>query len=228
MYLGQNNLYSRKMIKREFNQPKLFKLLIEDTFFNIEKINMSFKKNTTIPLYQDDTEYVYYICNGIASVSIADEVFEFKGPYEFIGLSDSMINTNSEDFKITTIAETIIWRFIKSDVIAKIMSTQEGYLFHYLSMLDQYSFFTKKLMTMKKTHKERVFIALQELGEKFGSLVNHGNYVKIPPVFTRNLIAQYVGIGLTKLSDSLLTLQEESLIQVTSKREIILEIKSLM
>lgn len=228
MYLGQNNLYSREMIKQEFNQPKLFKLLVENTFFHIEKINMTFKKNTTIPLYQDDTEYVYYICDGIASVSITDEVFEFKGPSEFIGLSDSMINTNNEDFKVTTITETIIWRFLKSDVIAKIMSTQEGYLFHYLSMLDQYSLFTKKLMTMKKTHKERVFIALQEVGKKFGTPTNRSDYVKIPPVFTRNLIAQYVGIGLTKLSDSLLALQEEDLIQMTSKREIILEIESLI
>lgn len=213
-------------MKQEFTQPKLFSLLAETTFYNIEKDSIKIKKNTMIDLHQDNIEYVYYICDGIASVSIADEVFEFKGPSEFIGLSDSMINANCDDFKVKTITEITVWRFIKSEVIAKIMSTQEGYLYHYMSMLDQYSLFTKKLMTMKKTHKERVFIALQELAKKFGMPEN--DIIKIPPVFTRNIIAQYVGIGLSKLSDSLLKLQEESLITVTSKREIILEIESII
>ncbi|KMT62196.1 Crp/Fnr family transcriptional regulator [Paenilisteria newyorkensis] len=224
--MSPNDLYSLKMMKQEFTQPKLFSLLAETTFYNIEKDSIKIKKNTMIDLHQDNIEYVYYICDGIASVSIADEVFEFKGPSEFIGLSDSMINANCDDFKVKTITEITVWRFIKSEVIAKIMSTQEGYLYHYMSMLDQYSLFTKKLMTMKKTHKERVFIALQELAKKFGTPEN--DVIKIPPVFTRNIIAQYVGIGLSKLSDSLLKLQEESLITVTSKREIILEIESII
>lgn len=224
--MSPNDLYSLKMMKQEFTQPKLFSLLAETTFYNIEKDSIKIKKNTMIDLHQDNIEYVYYICDGIASVSIADEVFEFKGSSEFIGLSDSMINANCDDFKVKTITEITVWRFIKSEVIAKIMSTQEGYLYHYMSMLDQYSLFTKKLMTMKKTHKERVFIALQELAKKFGTPENDA--IKIPPVFTRNIIAQYVGIGLSKLSDSLLKLQEESLITVTSKREIILEIESII
>ncbi|MBC2320356.1 Crp/Fnr family transcriptional regulator [Listeria booriae] len=223
--MSPNDLYSLKMIKQEFNQPKLFELLAEETFYNIEKSNVKIKKNSIIALCQDNIEYVYYICDGIASISIADEVFEFKGPSEFIGLSDSAIDTSCEDFQVKTITEMTFWRFTKSEVIAKIMSTQEGYLYHYMSMLDQYSLFTKKLMTMKKTHKERVFIALQELAKKFGTPYN--NAVKIPSVFTRNIIAEYVGIGLSKLSDSLLKLQEESLITVTSKREIILEIESI-
>ncbi|MBC2180374.1 Crp/Fnr family transcriptional regulator [Listeria booriae] len=224
--MSPNDLYSLKMMKQEFNQPKLFELLAEETFYNIEKNNIKIKKNSIIELCQDNIEYVYYICDGIASISIADEVFEFKGPYEFIGLSDSAIDTSYEDFQVKTITEMTVWRFTKSEVIAKIMSTQEGYLYHYMSMLDQYSLFTKKLMTMKKTHKERVFIALQELAKKFGTPYN--NAVKIPSVFTRNIIAEYVGIGLSKLSDSLLKLQAESLITVTSKREIMLEIESIM
>ncbi|MBC2285025.1 Crp/Fnr family transcriptional regulator [Listeria booriae] len=219
--MDENNLYVSEIIEKEFSQYKLFELLKEDDFYNIEKTDVIIKKNTPFPLSQNNVEYIYYIYDGIVAVSVGDEILEFKGPSEFVGLSYDALDGSSQGFTAKSITKAKLCRFVKSEVIAKTMSTQEGYLYHYKSMLDQYGLFTHKFTTIKKTRKEQVYISLQELAEKFGRPDDrNSNSLKIPTDFSRKILANYIGIGVSKLSEILSELQRDSLITIDNKRQI--------
>lgn len=215
--MSLKELYSQETIKREFRAEKLFSLLMNNDFLGIQAQLMAVKKNEKMIFQEDDVDYVYYIREGIACIHIEEQIIDFRGAGEFAGLVDSTpMNRNA--FHLTPLVDLVVWRFEKNEVIAKIMSTQDGYLFHYNSMIDCYHIYTNRIMLNEESAEERTLVTLQYIGTKFGE--KNGDYFVIPIAFTRKLLAAYLGISRTKLSDILKKLRYLGWISIDKKRQI--------
>lgn len=215
--MSLKELYSQETIKREFRAEKLFSLLMNNDFLRIQGQLMAFKKNEKMLFQENGVDYVYYIREGITCIHIEEQIIDFRGAGEFAGLVDSTpMNRNA--FHLTPLVDLVVWRFEKNEVIAKIMSIQDGYLFHYNSMIDCYHIYTNRIMLNEETAEERTLVTLQYLGAKFGE--KSGNFFVIPMAFTRKLVAAYLGVSRTKLSDILKKLRYSGLISIDEKRQI--------
>lgn len=216
-----NDLYSREIIETEFNKEKLYSLLLNNDFFEVKKQEIVLKKNDNITLRSGKVDYVYYISQGIAFTSIGDQIMDFCGQGEFVGLVDNSSVKESE-FYLNPLTELTVWRFKKSDVMAKIMSLQDGYLYYYNCMQERYQSYTNRIMLHEETDEQRTLIALHDIGEKFGRYIQSLNRYVIPRTFTRTLVADYLGISRTKLSDILSKLKKEGRISLNERRQIII------
>ncbi|MBC1212283.1 Crp/Fnr family transcriptional regulator [Listeria booriae] len=215
--MSLKDLYSQDTIKREFNSKQLYSLLTNDDFFEIKQQTLMFSKNDKIPLRDYSKHYVYYILEGITCISIEEQIIDFRGIGEFVGLVDST-SVYGNEFYLKPLMDVTVQRFEKSEVMAKIMSIQDGYLYHYNCMLDCYDNYTNRIMLHEETDERRTLTTLIYIGENFG--VKYENVHVIPRVFTRKLMAAYLGISRTKLSDILSRLRHTGVITVDRRRQI--------
>ncbi|EUJ43591.1 hypothetical protein PRIP_12464 [Listeria riparia FSL S10-1204] len=129
-------------------------------------------------------------------------------------------SVKESEFYLNPLTELTVWRFKKSDVMAKIMSLQDGYLYYYNCMQERYQSYTNRIMLHEETDEQRTLIALHDIGEKFGRYIQSLNRYVIPRTFTRTLVADYLGISRTKLSDILSKLKKEGRISLNERRQI--------
>ncbi|EUJ24345.1 hypothetical protein PCORN_18686 [Listeria cornellensis FSL F6-0969] len=76
-----------------------------------------------------------------------------------------------------------MWRFEKSEVMAKIMSLQEGYLYHYYCMLERYRAYEGRIILNDETDEQRLLLVLRNIGERFGDYIMSEDRLVIPPFF---------------------------------------------
>lgn len=216
-----NDLYSRESIETEFNKEKLYSLLLNNDFFEVKKQEILLQKDGNVTLRNGKVDYVYYISQGIAFTSIGEQIIDFCGQGEFVGLVDNS-SVKGSDFYLNPLTELTVWRFKKSDVMTKVMSLQDGYLYYYNCMQERYQSYTNRIMLHEETDEKRTLIALHDIGEKFGRYNASLNMCVIPKAFTRKLVAAYLGISRTKLSDILSKLKKEGMISLNERRQIVI------
>ncbi|EUJ24349.1 Crp/Fnr family transcriptional regulator [Listeria cornellensis] len=170
-------------------------------------------------------DYVYYISQGVASASIGEQIIDFRGQADFFGLVDSN-SIQGARFYLNPLVKLTMWRFEKSEVMAKIMSLQDGYLYHYNCMLDRYRSYEGRIILNDETDEQRTLIVLGNIGRRFGTYKVEKDAFVIPGFFTRRLIASYLGISRTKLSDLLLRLKYKELVTLDEKRQILIKTKA--
>ncbi|MBC1553886.1 Crp/Fnr family transcriptional regulator [Listeria booriae] len=218
------DLYSHEIIEKEFNTEKLYRMLLDNDFFEVKRQEVILKKGECVELEKGGIDYVYYISEGVAAINIEDQVIDFRGPADFFGLVDST-SVQGAKFSLNPLNEITMSRFEKNEVMAKIMSLQDGYLYHYTCMLDRYRMYENRIIVNDATDEKRTLLELREIGSKFGKDEVQKDKVVVPGFFTRKLIANYLGISRTKLSDILLKLRHEGLVTVDSKRQILVCLK---
>ncbi|MBC1435184.1 Crp/Fnr family transcriptional regulator [Listeria rocourtiae] len=203
-------LYSSDTIEQDFHPKKLVGMLLEDSDFQIPKERVLFAKDEKIMLESDQEEspYVYAIEKGIGAIYIGGQIIDFVGKGDFIGLHHSQAILNTQMYGEVLTGKMTVWRFLLSDVIAKIMSIQEGYLYHYNYMRMIYERYATKIVVGSETNQQKVESMLQVITKRFGTEETE-RYVKLPRCFTRGVMANYIGVSNSTLSMILTKLEKE-------------------
>ncbi|MBC1231599.1 Crp/Fnr family transcriptional regulator [Listeria booriae] len=206
-------LYNQDTIGQDFHPRKLVALLLNDNTFPIYKERIVYGKGDYITLESNKVEspYMYIVESGIGAIYIGKQIIDFVGEGDFIGLHHSRAVPNMQINGVALTGKMTVWRLLLSDVIAKIMSIQEGYLYHYNYMRMTYERYALKIVTSSDMNQKRVENMLQVIVKRFGSEQSE-DYVKIPRCFTRDVMANYAGVSKTTLSGILTQLEEEEYI----------------
>lgn len=222
--MGLMKLYSRDTIEQDFHPRKLLDLLLEDNNFPIHRERVLFGRGDQITLESSeiDSPYVYAIENGTGALYLGEQIIDFVGEGDFIGLHHSQTFRNTHMHGKVLTGRMMVWRFLLSDVIAKIMSIQEGYLYHYNYMRMMYERYTEKIITGSDTNQQKIESMLQVIIQRFGTDIV-GDYVKLPRCFTRVTMANYVGVSITTLSAVLTQLEKEERIMFQSRNILVLD-----
>lgn len=217
-------LYNRDTIEQDFHPQKLFRLLLEDSNFPIYKERVVFGRGDQILLEsaQVESPYVYAVENGVGALYIGKQIIDFVGEGDFIGLHHSQEIRNTQMRGEVLTGKMMVWRFLLSDVIAKMMSIQEGYLYHYNYMRMMYERYAMKIVSGSDTNQQKIENMLQVIVERFGT-DRIDNYVKLPRCFTRGVMANYVGVSNTTLSAVLTQLEKEESIIFQSRNILVLD-----
>lgn len=210
-----NKLYNIEAIKRDFSLGKLLSILLDDEVYPIRKQKLVFEKSEMFYMENEEDSYVFAIEKGISSVFIGNQLVNFVGAGEFIGLHCEG-STDETRFSGSVISdEVVVWRFHFHDVLAKIMNIQEGYLYHYNYMISIYPIYLNKILAMGADVEERVFGFLEIIAGKFGEI--DGPFVKIPSFFTRKLLSDYINVSRMTLNTTIKRLEEKELIKLDDR-----------
>ncbi|MBC1402850.1 Crp/Fnr family transcriptional regulator [Listeria booriae] len=211
-------LYNQETIEQDFHPRKLLKLLLADNNFSIHKERVTFGKGDEIILEPVNAEspYVYAVEIGIGALYLGKQIVDFVGEGDFMGLHHSQGVQNTRMSGEVLTGKMVVWRFVLSDVIAKIMSIQEGYLYHYNYMRMMYERYALKIITNSNTNQQKVESMLQAIAERFG-INRTENHIKLPKCFTRGVMASYIGISNATLSGVLTQLEKEKIVRFQSR-----------
>ncbi|MBA3927619.1 Crp/Fnr family transcriptional regulator [Listeria rustica] len=206
-------LYNQDTIEQDFHPKKLVSLLLDDNSFPIYKEHVSYGRGDKITLESNKVEspYMYIVESGIGAIYIGKQVIDFVGEGDFIGLYHSRAVHDTKMCGVVLTGKMMVWRLLLSDVIAKIMSIQEGYLYHYNYMRMVYERYALKIVTSSDMNQKRVENMLQVIIKRFATEQSE-DYVKLPRCFTRDVMANYAGVSKTTLSGILTQLEEEEYI----------------
>ncbi|EUJ18724.1 putative cyclic nucleotide-binding proteins (Crp-like) [Listeria grandensis FSL F6-0971] len=211
-------LYNSDTIEQDFHPRKLLRLLLDTSNFPIQKERILFERGDQIFLESSQAEspYVYAIENGVGALYIGKQIIDFVGEEDFIGLHHGQVARATQMHGQVLTGRMMVWRFLLSDVIAKIMSMQEGYLYHYNYMRMMYERYALKIITSSDTNHQKVESMLQAIIERFGTDRTE-NYIKLPRCFTRGVMANYTGVSNTTLSAVLTQLEKEKIVTFQSR-----------
>ncbi|MBC1457139.1 Crp/Fnr family transcriptional regulator [Listeria newyorkensis] len=206
-------LYNQETIEQDFHPQKLIALLLDDSTFPIYKERVAYGRGDQIVLESNKVEspYMYIVESGIGAIYIGKQIIDFVGEGDFIGLHHSRAVPKTKIHGVVLTGKMTVWRLSLSDVIAKIMSIQEGYLYHYNYMRTIYERYALKIVTNSDMNQKRVENMLQIIIKRFGTEQSE-DYVKLPRCFTRDVMANYAGVSKTTLSGILTQLAEEEYI----------------
>ncbi|MBC6316978.1 Crp/Fnr family transcriptional regulator [Listeria grandensis] len=215
-------LYNRDTIEQDFHPQKLVSLLL-DNKFPLYKEQVTFERGDSVILEsnREESPYVYIIESGIGALYIGNQIIDFVGEGDFIGLHHSQAISGSQMYGEALTGKMTAWRLSLSEVIAKMMSIQEGYLYHYNYMRLVYERYALKIITRNDTNQQRIESMLQVIVERFVT-DRIDSYAKIPRCFTRRIMANYGGISNTTLSGVLTQLEKEGNIIFKSRDILVL------
>ncbi|MBC1210760.1 Crp/Fnr family transcriptional regulator [Listeria booriae] len=221
--MGLMELYNQDTIEQDFHPRKLLELLLADNNFSIHKERVTFGRGDEIILesVQVESPYVYAVEIGVGALYIGNQIIDFVGEGDFMGLHHSQGAQNTQMYGEVLTGKMVVWRFLLSDVIAKIMSIQEGYLYHYNYMRMMYERYALKIITSSDTNQQKVESMLQTIVKRFGTERTE-NHIKLPKCFTRGVIANYIGISNTTLSGVLTQLEKEKILLFKSRNILVL------
>ncbi|AQY50376.1 hypothetical protein PWEIH_16078 [Listeria weihenstephanensis FSL R9-0317] len=216
-------LYAIDAIQEDFNPKKLLPILLDDTIFSIPKEQLIIKKSEELMLQVEETDFVYAIEHGVSALVLNSQIIDFASESGFIGLHHSKQLENTDFHAVALSKELVVWKFELTDVIAKVMNIQEGYLYHYNYMRLIYDRYTQKIASMGEMNVEKVLLSLRSVALWYGTGEVCNGFIKIPTCFTRKILANYMGISRTTLSTVLTSLEKEQLIFTNEQQQLFIK-----
>ncbi|MBA3926317.1 helix-turn-helix domain-containing protein [Listeria rustica] len=201
--MSLTGLYSSNNIQSDFQSKKLLEILLDDQIFPIKKKHIVFGKSDKIVLTDGNNSssiYVYAVEKGMGALILESNIIDFIGEDGFIGLHHSNFMNDSKLHAESLTGELVTWRFELQDVLAKIINMQEGYLYHYNYMRETYERYTMKLRAIGEDNDGKVAMLLYSIASWFGIEAEEKDFVELPKIFTRKVLANYMGISHTTLS----------------------------
>ncbi|MBC6315253.1 Crp/Fnr family transcriptional regulator [Listeria grandensis] len=217
-------LYAIDAIQEDFNPKKLLPILLNDAIFPIPKEQLIIKKSEELMLQVEATDFVYAIEQGVSALVLNSQIIDFVSENGFIGLHHSKQLEHTDFHAVALSKELIVWKFELTDVIAKIMNIQEGYLYHYNYMRLIYDRYTQKIASMGEMNVEKVLLSLRSIALWYGTGETCNGFIKIPTCFTRKILANYMGISRTTLSTVLTSLEKEKQIFTNEQQQLFIKI----
>ncbi|MBC1605517.1 Crp/Fnr family transcriptional regulator [Listeria rocourtiae] len=222
------NLYDITEIREYFNFSKFAGFLCTNDIMPIPHETVSFKKNT-YPLRETihtgaeedervDTEFIYIIESGIATMEKDNIVLDIKASDDIVGFSDLFtFNSSNYSYKVISNAMTVV-KFNKAHVVDKLLNTQEGYLYHYSYTLRERQNLEFKERIRREKAESKVILAVHHLLEKLNllNLKISDLYTSFP--ITMVTLANYVHLNVNTVSTVLHNLMKLGVVKIDNKQ----------
>lgn len=222
------NLYDITEIKEYFNFSKFAGFLCTNEIMPIPYETVSFKKNT-YPLTEivptggpdeerADTEFIYIIESGIATMEKEDIVLDIKASDDIVGFSD-LFTFNSSNYSYKVISNVMnVVKFNKAHVVDKLLNTQEGYLYHYSYTLRERQNLEFKERIRREKAESKVVLAIHHLLDKLNLLNAEKSdlYTEFP--ITMVTLANYVHLNVNTVSTVLHNLMKLGMVKIRNKQ----------
>ncbi|MDT0111371.1 hypothetical protein QJV45_12890 [Listeria booriae] len=222
------NLYDITEIKEYFNFSKFAKFLCTNDIMPIPYETVSFKKNMyplkeTIPTIgledeQPDTEFIYIIESGIATMEKDNIVLDIKASDDIVGFSDLFtFNCSNYSYKVISNVMNVV-KFNKAHVVDKLLNTQEGYLYHYsYTLRERQNLEFKERIRREKAESKVVFAMHHLLGKlNLSNIEKSDLYTSFP--ITMATLANYVHLNVNTVSTVLHSLMKLGMVQIKNKQ----------
>ncbi len=183
------NLYSKEEVTQLFNETALLEFLIKDSFIKSEAVEFA---NRQILVSDKSDEKIYFIKDGLVSVTSEEQILFFLGPGHFIGL-ENIVFQDTTSFTFTSVGKVNVIEFNKNKVIEALMSLQEGWMFLYLINRNIEKIIVEHLHFYQKKAKHRVEAMLRSLATEIK--YTSEDYVFLPKALNHGLLINYMGIS---------------------------------
>ncbi|MBC6315256.1 Crp/Fnr family transcriptional regulator [Listeria grandensis] len=214
------DLHAINPVQEEFNPSQLLPILLDDAIFPIPNEQLVIGKTEELMLRTSDTDFVYAIEQGVSALVLDKQIIDFVDENRFVGLHHSRQRLQSDFHVLALSKELVVRKFELTDVLAKIMNIQEGYLYHYHYMHRIYERYIQKIASLGEMNLDKVMQTLRSIALWYGDKEMYKEFTKIPICFTRNILANYMGISRTTLGTVLTALQREKLVFINERQQL--------
>ncbi|MBA3926268.1 Crp/Fnr family transcriptional regulator [Listeria rustica] len=211
-------LFDKGVIEQAFSSTQLLKVLSDKNYYPIDREKVFFNKKEILCSEDEVQDSIYFIQAGICESSRQGHTMSFIGKHDIVGISDIM--GNEESFvSVIALTNTVAWRFSKEEVISKLVYSQEGafYLYHYMKMMNMELLEKYTLLTLDT--KEQLIGILTHLGGLYGE--DCLNQIKLPKIFAKQIIANYMGASRQHISRLCKQLEMEGIFEIDEHRFIL-------
>ncbi|MBC2324167.1 Crp/Fnr family transcriptional regulator [Listeria booriae] len=211
-------LFDKDIISQKFGNKPLLGLLLDDTYYEIDKKQLFFKKNDTLFHEDEAHEYIYIIESGLCEGSRQGHITQFSGKDEIVGM-ENMLENEVSSLTVKALEKTAVWRFSKSQVMSKLMYTQEGFLFLYQHMRTFNNDLLQKEALLLEDTKSRFLFVLSQLGKIYGE--ESQDQIILPKIFTKKIIGNYLGITASHASYLCRQLESEGMLETNMNQIVV-------
>ncbi|MBC2327801.1 Crp/Fnr family transcriptional regulator [Listeria booriae] len=189
-------LFDKDIISEQFGSEKLLDLLLDEGNYRIESSEVRITKKSIILRENEVHDYMYILKSGICGAWKDKHITIFLGGHDIIGMNNILANEQST-LTVTALTDVNAWKFSKEEVLKKLMNTQEGIFYLYNDVrLANKDLLNKNVLEMEDT-EIRLLCSLLQLGKLYGS--ENRNIVKLPKIFTKKIISNYLNITETTM-----------------------------
>ncbi|WP_430534363.1 Crp/Fnr family transcriptional regulator [Listeria rocourtiae] len=222
------NLYDITKIREYFNLSKFADFLCTEEAMPIPYETISFKKNTYLlremihtGMVEDkrpDTEFIYIIESGIATMEKDNIVLDIKASDDIIGFSD-LFTFNSSNYSYKAISKVMtVLKFNKAHIVDKLLNTQKGNLYHYSYTLRERQNMEFKESIRREKAESKVVLTMHHLLDKLNLLNSKkSDFCTIPPI-TVVTLANYVQLHVNTISRVLHNLMKLGVVKINNKK----------
>ncbi|MBC1435683.1 Crp/Fnr family transcriptional regulator [Listeria rocourtiae] len=202
--MNTDTLTQNETLDTKIQAGKFLTTLLDSGIAN-ERIVL--KKNDKIELTaSNDTPYIFVIVSGVTSIfSNTNVAIDFAGEGDLLDYNIY----SSQLFGKALTDEVIVWRFSQIDVFNQIAQNTELQLQHYHMLQIIQRRLEKKQMQATLDTKNMIAAFIHTLAIRYNTQTDNQGMIELPRYFSRKMIANYTGVGLTTLTTHLQQLMEE-------------------
>ncbi|MBC1605539.1 cyclic nucleotide-binding domain-containing protein [Paenilisteria rocourtiae] len=210
--MNTDTLTQNETLDTKIQAGKFLTTLLDSGIAN-ERIVL--KKNDKIELTaSNDTPYIFVIVSGVTSIfSNTNVAIDFAGEGDLLDYNIY----SSQLFGKALTDEVIVWRFSQIDVFNQIAQNTELQLQHYHMLQIIQRRLEKKQMQATLDTKNMIAAFIHTLAIRYNTQTDDQGMIELPRYFSRKMIANYVGVGLTTLTTHLQKLMEEERVIFNSR-----------
>ncbi|WP_149024005.1 Crp/Fnr family transcriptional regulator [Listeria grandensis] len=164
-------------------------------------------------LEEEELNEIYFIESGhVAAFKDEEKIVDFFAKEDVLGLANLLLDSKSEySFQVIS-NELIVTKYEKSDIIEKVINTQEGYFYHYVHMQNQVERMIEKEALLRLPSEQRISLALFQIVTKFGESTGKQHISRFPKQISKGMIAQYTSMNPNTITNVIQKLEEEEII----------------
>ncbi|WP_430534541.1 hypothetical protein [Listeria rocourtiae] len=202
--MNTDTLTQNETLDTKIQTGKFLTTLLDSGIAN-ERIVL--KKNDKIELTAtNNTPYIFVIVSGVTSIfSKINVAIDFAGEGDLLDYNVY----SSQLFGKALTDEVIVWRFSQIDVFNQIAQNAELQLQHYHMLQIIQRRLEKKQMQATLDTKNMIAAFIHTLAVRYNTQTNDQGMIELPRYFSRKMIANYAGVGLTTLTTHLQQLMED-------------------
>ncbi|AQY49732.1 cAMP-binding domain-containing protein [Listeria weihenstephanensis FSL R9-0317] len=206
------DLYGKETVKKNFSYSEFLKILLAS---GVPFVKQEIPNHQILLIENEPNKDVYFVEDGVILLNSNRNVVRIVGSKQIIGLNgDALVDESF--YTATAISKVTAYIFSKKEVLQTLMSMQEGWLYIYLNNQENEKIMNRRYVLMRQNGEERLRDALNELAENYG--ISKGDYIYIPKIFTRKIIASYTNLSVKSLARIMKVLIEEGFLVYDSKQ----------
>ncbi|MBC2242717.1 Crp/Fnr family transcriptional regulator [Listeria booriae] len=202
-----NRLYETTVLKNNFNNINLFKIL---------SLNKSEKKKIKRKQkINNDNKHLYYINSGKIMTKRNDVIISIHQEGEFVGLNALLDEENTKD-EFIVVEDGLVCEFESMEALFTLLSLQEGWIYLLVQEKLRCERLIQNSICIHKNGKEKIKKIFVYLAREFGTATEKG--MLLPTSFNRSLIAEYSNVTLKSLKKIIELLALEEWLEINGQK----------